>query len=49
MRTFMMVTLMASLAAVSAFPPSEANAVIANFRSLSPMDNQAILDFLRSL
>jgi CxxC motif-containing protein (DUF1111 family) len=31
------------------FPSSEANAVIAAFSSLSPMDEQAILDLLRSL
>jgi di-heme oxidoreductase (putative peroxidase) len=36
-------------AETGAFPASEANAVIAAFRSLSPMDEQAILDFLRSL
>jgi len=32
-----------------AFQPSEAEAVIAAFRHLSPTDSQAILDFLRSL
>ena len=31
------------------FPPSEANAVIDNFRELADTDKQAILDFLRSL
>jgi hypothetical protein len=31
------------------FPASEANAVVDNFRRLSPIDKQAILDFLRSL
>ena len=36
-------------AGTGAFPPSEANAVIAAFTSLSAMDQQAILDFLRSL
>ena len=32
-----------------AYPPSEANAVIAKFNRLSPIQKQAILDFLRSL
>jgi hypothetical protein len=32
-----------------AYPPSEANAVIQNFRKLPVTDQQAILDFLRSL
>lgn len=32
-----------------AFPPSEAKKVIDAFRSLSPSDEQAILDFLRAL
>ena len=32
-----------------AFPPSEAKGVIDAFRSLSPADEQAILDFLRAL
>jgi CxxC motif-containing protein (DUF1111 family) len=36
-------------AETGAVPPSEASAVITAFRSLSPMDGQAILDFLRSL
>jgi CxxC motif-containing protein (DUF1111 family) len=31
------------------FPASEANAVIANFNRRTPLDQQAILDFLRSL
>jgi CxxC motif-containing protein (DUF1111 family) len=31
------------------FPPSEANAVVSNFARLPPADQQAILDFLRSL
>jgi CxxC motif-containing protein (DUF1111 family) len=31
------------------YPPSEANAVIRKFNTLSPSDKQAILDFLRSL
>jgi CxxC motif-containing protein (DUF1111 family) len=31
------------------YPPSEANAVIAKFNSLSVSDQQAILNFLRSL
>jgi CxxC motif-containing protein (DUF1111 family) len=31
------------------YPPSEANAVVDRFRSLSRSDQQAILDFLRSL
>ena len=31
------------------YPPSEANAVIRNFRALPPNDQQAVLDFLRSL
>ena len=30
-------------------PPSEANAVVSNFVSLPPTDQQAVLDFLRSL
>ena len=33
----------------TSFPPSEAQAVIAAFRNLSGRDQQAILDFLRSL
>jgi CxxC motif-containing protein (DUF1111 family) len=33
----------------SGYPPSEANAVIAKFKALSANDQQAILDFLRSL
>jgi len=33
----------------SAYPPSEATAVIHRFSALSPGDKQAILDFLRSL
>ena len=33
----------------AAFPASEANAVVQQFRSLSATDKQAILDFLRSL
>jgi hypothetical protein len=33
----------------AAYPPSEANAVIRKFNSLSPVDKQAILDFLRAL
>jgi CxxC motif-containing protein (DUF1111 family) len=33
----------------STFPPSEANAVIGNFRRLSAGLQQAVLDFLRSL
>jgi Di-haem oxidoreductase, putative peroxidase len=32
-----------------AYPPSEANAVILNFRKLPATDQQAVLDFLRSL
>ena len=32
-----------------AYPPSEANAVIQRFNALKPGDQQAILDFLRSL
>lgn len=32
-----------------AFPPSEANGVVRNFRSLNVNDQQAILNFLRSL
>jgi hypothetical protein len=35
--------------ASSLFPASEANAVINNFQNLPPSDQQAILDFLRSL
>ena len=35
--------------ASSQFPASEANAVINNFQNLSKADQQAILDFLRSL
>jgi CxxC motif-containing protein (DUF1111 family) len=31
------------------FPASEANAVVSNFERLPPADQQAILDFLRSL
>ena len=31
------------------FPPSEANAVVSNFMRLLPPDQQAILDFRRSL
>jgi mono/diheme cytochrome c family protein len=31
------------------YPPSEASAVIQKFKALSPADQQAILDFLRSL
>jgi len=31
------------------YGPSEANTVVARFRALSPLDRQAILDFLRSL
>jgi hypothetical protein len=33
----------------AAFPASEANAVVSNFARLPPADQQAILDFLRSL
>jgi Di-haem oxidoreductase, putative peroxidase len=33
----------------NSYPPSEANAVIRKFNDLSPLDKQAILDFLRSL
>ncbi len=33
----------------AAYPPSEANAVVQRFRSLSAADKQAVLDFLRSL
>jgi len=33
----------------AAFPASEANAVVSNFLRLPPADQQAILDFLRSL
>jgi hypothetical protein len=36
-------------AASSQFPASEANTVIYNFQNLSASDQQAILDFLRSL
>ena len=36
-------------AGTGAFPPTEAQGVIAAFRSLSGGDQQAILDFLRSL
>jgi Di-haem oxidoreductase, putative peroxidase len=36
-------------AATSAYPASEANAVVQNFRQLSTADQQAVLDFLRSL
>jgi CxxC motif-containing protein (DUF1111 family) len=32
-----------------AYPPSEANAVVQRFHSLSVADKQAVLDFLRSL
>jgi len=32
-----------------AYPASEANAVVQNFRKLSTADQQAVLDFLRSL
>ena len=32
-----------------AYPASEANAVVSKFRSLSKSDQQAVLDFLRSL
>ena len=35
--------------ASSPYPASEANAVVQNFRQLSVTDQQAILDFLRSL
>jgi Di-haem oxidoreductase, putative peroxidase len=35
--------------ASAASPPSEANAVVQNFRKLSKTDQQAVLDFLRSL
>ncbi len=35
--------------ASSKYPASEANAVVHNFNRLSPADQQAILDFLRSL
>jgi len=35
--------------ATNTFPASEANAVVRNFRRLSMTDQQAILDFLRSL
>ena len=31
------------------YPPSEANGVVNNFNQLSPTDQQAVLDFLRSL
>ena len=33
----------------ASYPPSEANTVIRKFNGLSAMDQQAILDFLRSL
>jgi CxxC motif-containing protein (DUF1111 family) len=33
----------------AAYPASEANAVVSNFVRLPPADQQAILDFLRSL
>lgn len=33
----------------TSYPPSEANAVINNFKQLSNSDQQAVLDFLRSL
>jgi CxxC motif-containing protein (DUF1111 family) len=33
----------------SAYPPSEANSVIRRFNALTSSDQQAILDFLRSL
>jgi CxxC motif-containing protein (DUF1111 family) len=36
-------------AATATYPASEANAVVTQFRSLSITDQQAILDFLRSL
>jgi di-heme oxidoreductase (putative peroxidase) len=36
-------------AATSKYPASEANGVVHNFDKLSPADQQAILDFLRSL
>jgi CxxC motif-containing protein (DUF1111 family) len=39
----------ATSTASPAFPASEANAVIQNFRKLSTADQQAVLDFLRSL
>jgi len=39
----------AASTASPAYPPSEANAVIQNFRKLSVTDQQAVLDFLRSL
>jgi CxxC motif-containing protein (DUF1111 family) len=39
----------AASVATPAYPASEANAVIQNFRKLSVTDQQAILDFLRSL
>jgi hypothetical protein len=32
-----------------AYPASEANAVILNFKALSKSDRQSVLDFLRSL
>lgn len=36
-------------AGTSCYGPSEANAVIRRFRALTPIDQQAILDFLRAL
>jgi CxxC motif-containing protein (DUF1111 family) len=33
----------------AAYPASESNAVVSNFARLPPADQQAILDFLRSL
>ena len=39
----------ASVANSEGYPPSEATAVIAQFRQLSVADQQALLDFLRSL
>jgi CxxC motif-containing protein (DUF1111 family) len=33
----------------AAYPASESNAVVSNFVRLPPADQQAILDFLRSL
>jgi len=35
--------------ATAGYPPSEANAVVHRFNKLSPGDQQALLDFLRSL